>query len=387
MGGKYPAGGLEVELPSGTVGATFPATYPHPAFANRLMSHPARPLLLALVLGFTVAPVAREAHAQVLFRGTVPVAITLTTNLRDMVRERDSTTLRWFGTEMAWTDEGGKVATGSMPVELRARGHFRRQARNCSFPPLFLRAGKSQREGTILQGNPRLKVVTPCRPTAPEYQQYILLEYMIYQTYAILNPIHHRARLATITYKDSTDRVKPISVTAFLLETEEEVADQHTLTSLDQTGALFADFDPVALNRIALWEFWIGNTDWSVAALHNIELFRNEAGTYYPVAYDFDWSGAVNARYAFPNPMLGIKSVRQRLHRGPCRTAAEWAPAIAHYKEKRAAIDSLWAASVPGLEVKRRDDTKAYLDELWPILDDPKKFDRAVVKECQPQGN
>jgi len=351
------------------------------------MPRPLRPLFLALILGLVSTRAAREADAQVLFRGTAPVAITLTTNLRDMVRERDSTALRWFGAEMAWQDEGGKVATGTMPVELRARGHFRRQARNCSFPPLFLRAGKSQREGTILQGNPRLKVVTPCRPTAPEYQQYILLEYMIYQTYAILNPIHHRARLATILYKDSTDRVKPISVTAFLLETEEEVADQHKLTSLDQTGALFADFDPQALNRVSLWEFWIGNTDWSVAALHNIELFRNEAGTYYPVAYDFDWSGAVNARYAFPNPMLGIGNIRQRLHRGPCRTAAEWAPTIAYYKEKRAAIDSLWAASVPGLEVKRRDDTKAYLDELWPILDDPRKFDRAVVRECQPKGN
>jgi len=329
----------------------------------------------------------RPVAAQVLFRNTAPVAITLTTNLRDIVRERDSTALRWFGAEMAWSDEGANAKPRALPVELRARGHFRRQARNCAFPPLFLRAGKEAREGTILQGNPRLKVVTPCRPNAPEYQQYILLEYMMYQTYAILHPIHHRARLATITYKDSTDRVKPITVTAFLLETEEEVADQHKLTALDQTGALFADFEPGSLNRVSLWEFYIGNTDWSVAALHNIELFRNEAGTYYPVAYDFDWSGAVNARYAFPNPMLGIKTVRQRLHRGPCRSATEWAPTIAHYKEKRAAIDSLWAASVPGLEDKRRDDTKAFLDELWPILDDPKKFDRAVVKACQPQGN
>jgi len=350
----------------------------------RLLSLPL-PFVACLLLSASVA--GRPIGAQVLFRATTPVAITLTTNLRDIVRERDSTALRWFGAEMTWADEGALAASRSMPVELRARGHFRRQARNCSFPPLFLRADKAAREKTILQGNPRLKVVTPCRPNAPEYQQYILLEYMMYQTYALLNPIHHRARLATITYKDSTDRVKPITVTAFLLETEEEVADQHKLTSLDQTGALFADFDQASLDRIALWEFWIGNTDWSVAALHNIELFRNEAGTYYPVAYDFDWSGAVNARYAFPNPMLGIRTVRQRLHRGPCRTAAEWAPTIAHYKGKRAAIDSLWAASVPGLEDKRRDDTKAFLDELWAILGDPKRFDRAVVKECQAKGN
>lgn len=382
---RIPRGAQDEELPAALARATFPRATS--TLSTSPMPRRLRAVLLVLGSLCPALLTSRSVEAQVLFRSTTPVAITLTTNLRDIVRERDSTALRWFGAEMAWTDDGGDARPRAMPVELRARGHFRRQARNCSFPPLFLRAGKEAREGTILQGNPRLKVVTPCRPATAEYQQYILLEYLMYQTYAIVHPIHHRARLATITYKDSTDRVKPITVTAFLLETEEEVADQHKLTSLDQTGALFADFDSQALNHIALWEYWIGNTDWSVAALHNIELFRNEAGTYYPVAYDFDWSGAVNARYAFPNPMLGIKTVRQRLHRGPCRSATEWAPTIAHYKEKRASVDSLWAASVPGLEDKRRDDTKAFLDELWPILDDPKKFDRAVVKACQPQGN
>jgi hypothetical protein len=344
-----------------------------------------RVLLRSLLLAVAVASVTAAAQGQALFRDETPVTITLTTNLRDLMRERDSTELRWFGSELGYTDASGRART--MPVELRARGHFRRQARNCGFPPLYIRAGRAARDSTILQGNPRLKIVTPCRPNSDDYQQYIFLEYLMYRTYAVVSPVHHRTRLANITYKDSTDRVKPITVTAFFLEIEEEVADEAQMEYSETTGALFADLVPEALDRLSLFEFWIGNTDWSVAALHNIELFRNAAGDYTPVAYDFDWSGAVNARYSFPNPTLGIRTVRDRLHRGPCRTVTEWAPTIAFYQSKKAAIDSVWALPIEGLDPKRRADSKAFLDSFWPILGDARRFQRMVIETCQKQGN
>ncbi len=331
---------------------------------------------------------AADAHAQPLFREKAPVTMTLTTNLRDLLRERDSTALRWFGAELvvANGDPRGRNAA-PIATDLRARGHFRRQARNCAFPPLFLRASREARDGTILQGNPRLKVVTPCRPSVGEYQQYILLEYLAYQTYALFLPVHHRTRLVNVTYRDSSSRVDPIAVTAFLLETDEEVADEHGLTFVEQTGALWTDVVPETLDRLSLFEYWIGNTDWSLAALHNVVLFRTADGMHIPTAYDFDWSGLVNTRYSFPNPKLGIRRVRDRLHRGPCRTAEQWAPTIEHFKSRRAAYDSVWAASVPGLEPKRRDEAKAWLDGFWEVLDDPRRFKREIVDQCQPHGN
>lgn len=351
-----------------------------------MIPSPIRGLVLIVAVVAAAAAAAPRADAQSLFRDEAPLTLTLTTNLRDLMRERDSTELRWFATEMSYADSAGRERKVS--VELRARGHFRRQARNCLFPPLYIRAPRAARDSSILRGNPRLKIVTPCRPAAEDYQQYILLEYLMYRTYAVVNPtIHHRTRLAHITYKDSTDRVKPITVTAFFLEIEEEVADEAKLEYAETQGALFADVVAESLDRISLWQFWIGNTDWSVGALHNIELFRNPAGDYIPVAYDFDWSGAVNARYSFPNPTLGIRTVRERLHRGACRTPAEWAPTIAHFESKKAAVDSLWANPIEGLDPKRRDDAKAYLDQLWPILSDARRFERMVVSTCQKLGN
>ena len=126
-----------------------------------------------LLLAFLA--LAGPMEAQTLFRDTAPIAVTLTTNLRDLSRERDSTRLRWFGAELKWTDSAGTERT--MSVEVRARGHFRRQSSNCTFPPLFIRAARDARDGSLMQGNPRLKIVTPCRPANAEYQQYIFTEY------------------------------------------------------------------------------------------------------------------------------------------------------------------------------------------------------------------
>lgn len=324
------------------------------------------------------------AGAQQLFRGVAPVEITLTTNLRDLLRERDSTELKWFGAEMAYRTDTAEVR---MPAELRARGHFRRQTRNCSFPPLSLRSSKAVRDGTLLQGNPRLKVVTPCRPAASEYQQYILVEYLLYRMYAEINPVHHRTRLANITYRDSTERVKPIGVTAFLLEIEEEIADEHGLKFVEQKGALWDDVSAEALDRLALFQYWVGNTDWSLAALHNISLFQTPEGGFIPVAYDFDWSGAVHARYSTPQASLGIRDTRDRLHRGPCRTAEQWAPTIAYFESRRAAVDSVWAQGAPGLDAKRRDEVKRWLDGFWPVLSDARRFKREIIDNCQKLGN
>jgi len=49
--------------------------------------------------------------------------------------------------------------------------------------------------------------------------------------------------------------------------------------------------------------------------------------------------------------------------------------------------DALHIGALAGLDPKRRDDSKAYLDQLWPILTDARRFERMVVNQCQKQGN
>src|SRR5690606_32309932 len=240
---------------------------------------------------------------------------------------------------------------------------------------------------SILQGNPRVKIVTPCRPGSGDYQDYIFTEYQTYRAYQLIDSIHHRTRLARITYVDSSGRAGSISVYAFFLETADEVGDEHDLENVETMRVMWEHmpFEPV--NRLALFQYWIGNTDWSVANLHNIVLFQTPQWDYHPVAYDFDWTGAVNARYARPNEILGLRSVRQRRHRGPCRTAEERVPAMEFFRERRPALDSVWSIPLPGQNADRLAETRRYLDEFWSVLDDPQRFRREIIENCQRQGN
>jgi len=338
---------------------------------------------LALVLVLAVS--ARTGEAQPLFQSKAPLEMTLTTNLRDLMRERDSTRLRWFGAEMRYLDETG--AEQRIPVELRARGHFRRQSSNCAFPPLFIRAERAVRDSSVLRGNPRVKIVTPCRPGSADFQQYIFTEYQAYQTYALIDSMHHRTRLVNVTYADSAARVRPITVTAFLLETAEEVADEYGLDHVETEGVTWEFTFPNEINALSLFQYWIGNTDWSVSGLHNVALFRTADQMYRPVAYDFDWTGLVNPRYAFPNPTLGLSGMRERRHRGPCRTAEQWAPTIARFQAAKPAVDSIWSTPLPGQDARALVAAKRYLDQLWPILTDARAFKREVLDQCQPAGN
>ena len=197
----------------------------------------------------------------------------------------------------------------------------------------------------------------------------------------------HRTRLVNVTYVDSAARVKPIVVTAFVLEVAEEVGDEHGLEHVETEGVTweFTFADPI--NALSLLQYWISNTDWSVSGLHNVAMFRTGDRMYRPVAYDFDWSGLVNPRYAFPNPTLGLSGMRERRHRGPCRTAEQWAPTIARFQVAKPAVDSIWSTPLPGQEARSLVAAKRYLDQIWPILADARAFKREVIDQCQPEGN
>jgi hypothetical protein len=331
-----------------------------------------------------LAAVPLPAAAQRLFRKTDPVPVTFTTDLRSLVRNRDSTKFVPFGSVMAYVDDEGKAAT--MPVTLRARGHFRRQSANCDFPPLLLEFKKQDAEGTLFQGNTKLKITTTCRPRTAEYEQYILAEYALYRVYQVVSPAHFRTRLARVTYKDSLARMADVTTWAFFIEDDKEVAKEYDQALEKRQGARFDDLEPQQLAITALFQYMIGNTDWSVGGLHNVALLRDSTITISTVAYDFDWSGAVNARYAFPDKSLPIKRVVDRLYRGPCLSAAEWQPIFARFTAARPAIDSIYA-SIPDLDPKRKATTLAYFEQFWKTIANPREAKRELIDPCLSRGN
>ncbi len=336
----------------------------------------------SMVALFTVSSSA-QAQAK-LFKGDSVVNISIATDLKALIRQRDSLALNTHPGTLTYTDSGKTV---SLPVTLKARGHFRRQARNCDFPPLWLNWKSAAAKNTIFTGLAKVKVTTNCRPGNNEYEQYILQEYALYKMYNEVSKESFRVRLARITYTDEKGKEKPITSWAFFIEDISDVAQHLKYTEFTQTGALFDDVDPVALARVSVWEYFVGNTDWSLSALHNVVLLQDStSGKLTPVAYDFDWSGAVNTRYSAPDSRLKIRSVTDRLYRGPCLSAAELKPTLDAFLAKKAEIDA-WLGKVPSLAPDKSKTMLKWNADFWKLAADPKAAEKEFKFGCQKPGN
>jgi hypothetical protein len=342
------------------------------------------PLGRFLVAVGTMVALAPPAAGQKLFKSQAPIEVTITTNLKDFLGERDSTKLARHNGELTYKDSAG--ATVSVPVLVRARGHFRRMAKTCDFPPLWLDARKGAPKGNLFSSAGRVKITTNCRPKNQEYEQYVLQELFLYRAYSTLTDTSLRTRLARITYKDSAARVPEVTSWAFFIENHESLAERIGSKVLTAKGALFDDLVPDMLGLVGVLEHFIGNTDWSIAAQHNILLLQDTVGRILPVAYDFDWSGAVDARYAFPDGRFKLSSVTTRLYRGECRDEKGYAPVLARFTEKRAAIDSIFA-TLPQLSPDKVKKMRGYFDEFWKLVTNPKSATREFRDNCQQRGN
>jgi hypothetical protein len=343
-----------------------------------------KPVHLAIALGAAAAVIAPCASAQRLFRTDSVLTITITTELGPLLKQRDSLELVKHPAVLSYAGADGKAV--SVPVKLRARGHFRRQARNCDFPPLWLDVKSSDAKQSVLSGMTKLKIATTCRPKSAEYEQYILQEYVVYRAYAALTDASFRTRLLRITYRDTAGKIAPITTSGFFLEDVGDLADHLQRKVLPAQGARFDDLEPGPLTLLSMFEYFIGNTDWSVSGLHNIALLQDSTARTIPVAYDFDWTGAVDARYAFPDKTLKIRSVTDRLYRGNCPTPDQFKVTIERFRAKRAAIDAIFT-QLPQLAPDRAKRMKGFFDDFWKRLDDPRGLQKEVTEDCLKSGN
>ncbi|MEM6344564.1 MAG: hypothetical protein AAF927_11815 [Bacteroidota bacterium] len=280
---------------------------------------------------------------------------------------------------ISWNDSLGHQ--GELPLRVKVRGNFRRSKANCAFPPLRLNFDDGV-EGTLFEGQNKLKLVTHCQSGA-SYQQFILQEYLMYKIYNELTDYSFRVRLLKVIYEDESGRLKPTVRYGFLIEDEDAVAARNGAKSFEGEGVHPNETNKEIEVLLSMYEFMIGNTDWSIPGMHNIKLIRtNPAEPPIAVPYDFDWCGIIATPYAKPNPSLGIESVRIRLYRGFCATDEQWAASIARFNEKKAEIYSLYN-DCPDLKGKTRKRAINYLDDFYEIINSEKRMKRELLSQCR----
>ena len=268
-------------------------------------------------------------------------------------------------------------------ININARGQFRRSY--CYIPPLRLNFHNTT-SPTLYSLN-SLKLVCACRTNA-EYEQYLLKEFLIYKMYNLLTEKSFRVRLLRLTMQDSRGKKKPFTQYAFLVESVNAMAKRNNCKEWKGPNIATEGTERQQMTLVAVFEYMIGNTDWSVPGNHNIRLIYSKADSVskkpYAVPYDFDYSGLVNTDYAIPTPELGIDNVRQRLYRGFPRTMEELQNVLKIFNEQKEKIYSLIQNFEP-LSSQSKKDMIGYLDDFYKTINNSRLVQYEFIDKARSE--
>jgi hypothetical protein len=300
-----------------------------------------------------------EAENRPLFATQEPLILTIKADFKTINKDRTENNTRRYPATLST----GADPSAVIPIELGSRGHSRLRATVCGWVPLRVQFKKKEVAGTVFDGQSSLKLVTHCRDN-DSFEQHVLREYVPYRIYGLLSPFAFRARLAKVTYVNAADGKTLTTRYGMFIEDDSDVARRAEARSIDIPRMQFKDLDQNTLVTMSLFEYMIANTDVSIYKLHNVKLLVTENRTTYPVPYDFDFSGLIDAPYASPDPKLGIKSVQDRIYRGPCGSETEFDTVLQKFRAKKADIMALYD-SVPDLNAGYRKQARSYLEGFY----------------------
>ncbi|HEX7939348.1 MAG TPA: hypothetical protein VF483_10180 [Gemmatimonadaceae bacterium] len=315
-----------------------------------------------------------------LFTAQTPVEFTLTGSYSKIKKERTGDA-NYYAGSVSYKGDDGAVVT--VPVRLRARGIWRRK--NCDVPPVLMNFSKDSTKKTLFAKLDRARLTFPCRFNA-DWEQYVLQEYELYRVQRILTPLSFDVRLAHVTFVDQDKKDTLGTWWSFLSEQDDVFAERVGAKLVTTQGANPADLERYESAFFGVFQYFVGNSDYSIRALHNVVLIMKN-NEYVPVARDYDFGGAVNTRYAKPDPRLRITSVTQRLMRGYCTEPEQYEKVFALFKAKKDSIYALYSDPLSSaLKPNTTKYTLKYFDEFYDVINDPKKAKKEIVSACLGGG-
>lgn len=235
--------------------------------------------------------------------------------------------------EIRFENQDGR--SESWDLKIKVRGKFRRNI--CDFPPITLDFKKGDLEERGLAKHDKLKLVTHCAEDRSLGTSLLLREYLAYRLYQKISPYSYRVQLVRIRYIDSKGVVSGIQRYGFIIEDTDEMAER--LGGLECDDCQYTDaaqLNAEATRLHAMFQYLIGNSDYSVPVMRNIKLVRRLSDRQLiPVGYDFDFSGLVNAPYALPATHMGQLVVKQRIYLGLPETDDNLQLIIEHFLNKK----------------------------------------------------
>ena len=273
-----------------------------------------------------------------------------------------------------------KTDSVSKNVKVRARGNIRRTI--CDFPPLMLNFKMKDSDGTEFAGINKLKMVPYCKVG---YEEIVLKEYLVYKLYNILTDLSFRVRLFKITYIDTSRDRKPVTQFGFAIEPKELLEKRSKSIEYIKQGVSQRNIVPEVLDKAAIFNYMIGNTDWSVPIQHNVLVLEPaEARSSWEklvVPFDFDYSGFVDADYAVPFEGLPNKTVSERLYLAVCRDESVFKSALNEFSVKK---DDFYKVinDFSYLNERSKKEMTVFLDGFFNGMDKRNTLLNKILEDC-----
>jgi len=303
-----------------------------------------------------------------------PLNVLIETDIKQLKKDRG---------EEQWQPGVFKVLKGDsvalqFDIRLAARGNMRKKT--CYFPPVKIRFPYPGAANDSIAEINELKLVTSCKNTALD-EQWVQKECLVYELYNLLTEQSFQVIRASVRFANPGKKSQMNSF-SFLIESEKDLASRLNARPIKPRIVTHKSLDTLAFDRLALFQYMIGNTDWSVRVRHNIKvLFLLPNGPTIPVPYDFDYAGAVGTDYALPDPQLPIRTVQERYFMGPCREKEDYQRVFRLFKSKQAVILD-HCNQFPDLPKNVKKQMTNYLGEFFQIIADSALSKREIEDNC-----
>jgi hypothetical protein len=341
-----------------------------------------RNYLISLLMAFSVLCVAQEKDGKIdavkFFEDESMIDLTITMDMRGLISGKLKEGLKFPAEFTAKFSDSSQM---SGPVNLEVRGKTRRQM--CYLPPL--KVDFKNKEGTGLSPLGSIKLVNVCEIGKKENAEYLMKEYLVYKMYNLITEKSFRVRLLRINYVDVEGKRKPIREFGFLLEDVKDMARRMEYVERKRPLRHTELANRQQLTRVSMFEYMIGNTDWSVPARHNIKLLVSKADSNsvpFPVPYDFDHSGIVKTNYALPPPHLEISDVTQRLYRGFPRTVEELQVVIDEFMQQKEKMYRI-IEDCEFISAGTKKNMTSYLNGFYHTVSQPKNINNEFIRNAR----
>lgn len=332
------------------------------------------PLFLLLLVG--IVGRSQKLDSIRFFMEEAPAELTLSTDIKALQSQKGDDVFQEGEVTLKLPDStsiSGKVAVG-------ARGKFRRGY--CRIPPIMI---DFRNPGTApFASLGKLKLVIACGARADD-EQLLLKEFLIYKMYNLLEEKSFRVRLVKTNFVDTRNRTKAFTQYSFLIEDDADMARRNGCKKKEHQPYQTESTNRALMTKVAVFEYMIGNTDWSVPNLHNIKLIfdkKDDGALPFAVPYDFDYCGLVDASYAIPNEIIGTEKITERVYRGFPRTMEELELVLNLFREKKEAIYSL-IDQFTLIADKNRKIMTSYLDDFYKTINNRNQVQTIFIDKAR----